>query len=64
MIKAGFIVGGTKSSIDEVYAEMSFTDPAYGSIVDEVYAEVAIGAPEYSSTLDEIYVELSFASSL
>ena len=64
MIKAGFIAGGTKSSIDELYAEMSFPDQAYGSIVDEVYAEVAIGAPEYSSTLDEIFVEISLTSSL
>ena len=64
MIKAGFIAGGTKSSIDELYAEMSFPDPAYGSNVDELYTEVALGAPEYGSTVDELYVEISFASAL
>ena len=64
MIKAGFIAGGTKSSIDEIYAEMALSDQAYGSTVDELYAEVAIGAPEWGSTVDELYVELSFTSSL
>ena len=41
MIKAGFIVGGTKSSIDELYAEMAMPSNEYGSTVDELYAEIS-----------------------
>ena len=64
MIKAGFIAGGTKSSIDELYAEMAITSNEYGSTIDELYAEMAMGAPEWGSTVDELFVELSFASAL
>ena len=64
MIKAGFIVGGTKSSIDEIYAEIALPSNEYGSTVDEIYAEIALPSNEYGSTVDEIYAEISFVSSL
>ena len=66
MIKAGFIAGSAtgESSIDELYAEMSLPDQAFGSTIDELYAEVVIGATEWGSTVDELYVELAFASAL
>lgn len=64
MIKAGFIVGGGVSSIDELYAEMAITSSEYGSTVDELYAEVAMGASEWGSTIDELYAEISLESAL